>query len=354
MFVGIDLHKVNCQTAVLDTNGAERERYRFPNTRSGWEGFVKRTLREWRIAIEASTHCGPVYDFLTTRGYDVTIANPREVRLISESKKKTDSFDCRTLAQLLRANFLPSSLIPARQIRTDRELHRHRIQLAKDRSRTQIRIKSLIARTTLREDEIGINDLLSAKVRPDLDRLTLKGHERFVLENLLQEMDFYTEQIERADRELKELAKTNPQVKLLLTIPGIAYYSALVIANEIGDINRFDSSKQLASFIGIVPVVRQSGERQRSGRITRQGNVYLRWILNQCVIHTVRQASPLREFYLRIKERKGEGRARVAAERKLATIIFHMLKDLEEYRFQNEELTKKKWKLVYGTESPNS
>jgi len=245
-------------------------------------------------------------------------------------------------------------LIPARQIRTDRELHRHRIQLAKDRSRTQIRIKSLIARTTLREDEIGINDLLSAKVRPDLDRLTLKGHERFVLENLLQEMDFYTEQIERADRELKELAKTNPQVKLLLTIPGIAYYSALVIANEIGDINRFDSSKQLASFIGIVPVVRQSGERQRSGRITRQGNVYLRWILNQCVIHTVRQASPLREFYLRIKERKGEGRARVAAERKLATIIFHMLKDLEEYRFQNEELTKKKWKLVYGTESPNS
>jgi len=354
MFVGIDVHKVSCSVTVLNQPGAIIDTFKIKNTLTGWKKFFARIPETSKIVFEASSGSGPIFDLLTDHGFEVTLANPREVRLIGESKKKSDSFDSKTLAQLLRAGFLPASHIPNREVRAERELHRHRINLGKKRTAVQIQIKSLITRTTIPCDIINLFNLLTIKGLDVLGELSLFPCEQIVLESLLGELKILTQQITGIDAELKRYAKNHRSLmKLLLTVPGISYYSAMVLINEIGDIARFRSGKHLASFIGIVPSNYQSGERQISGRITRRGNVYLRWILNQSVIHAVRYASPLRDFYRRIKDKKGVGCARVAAERKLVTILYHMMKNNEEYRFQKEELTERKWKMVFGKDIPN-
>ena len=348
MYVGIDIHKVNCPVTVLDTDGTEVDRYSIKNTKRGWSRFVERTPHDSEIAIEASTASCSVYDFLVEHGYEVKVAHPREVRLIATSKKKTDTFDSKILAQLLRTGFLPMVTMPSRETRAERELHRHRIDLGKKRTRIQIQIKSLLSRTTIPDEEINLLDLLTVKGITELKTIQLKPAEEFVLTQLLKGIEFLSNEIAEVDKELRKLAHLSEEAKIIMTVPGISYYSAMVIVNEIGDITRFASAKHLASFIGIVPSLYQSGEKRITGRITRTGNPYLRWILNQCVTHTVRHASPIREFYLRVKERKGAACARVAAERKLATILYHMLKNKEEYRYQDQGLTERKWKLVYG------
>jgi transposase len=289
-----------------------------------------------------------VFDLLAGKGYHVKLAHPMELNLIGKSKTKTDRKDSYILAQLLRTGFFPEASLPSRDTRSDRELHRHRILLGKKRGKAQTQVKSLVSRAVIRDDDLKIEDILTGKSRKELKKLDLRPSERLVLEQLLSEIDFYSEQIKEVDKELRKLARKNNLARILMTIPGISYYSAMTVVNEVDDISRFKSAKHLCSYVGVVPSVFQSGDREITGRITKRGNSYLRWILNQCVIHTVRQESPIKDFYLRVKEKKGEGCARIASERKLVTIIFHMLKNMEEYRYQDRDLTVAKWRRVYG------
>ena len=348
MYIGIDVHKDSCMVTDLDEDGKVISQYSLRNTLTGWLKFFDRTPVESSIAIEASTASCPVYDHLVSHGYCVKIAHPYDVTLIGKSRKKTDKQDSYLLAQLLRSNFLPEASLPSRVNRSDRELHRHRISLGKKRSRAQIQVKSLLSQSVITDDQMKITDILTGKCREDLDHMALLPSERIVLDQLLSEIDFLTGQMREIEKELKLLARKSDHAKLFLTVPGISYYSAMTIVNEIQDASRFNSSKKLCSYAGVVPSIYQSGDKEISGRITKRGNVHLRWILNQCIIHTVRYESPLRDFYLRVLEKKGVGCARTAAVRKLLTILFHMLKNNEEYRYQDRQLTLSKWKTVYG------
>jgi len=348
MFVGIDVHKGSCCVTALDRSGTIVDQYQLSNSQFGWKKFFTRTPFGSRVAFEASSGCGPVYDLLEEHGYRVTVANPREVGLIRESKKKTDERDSEVLAQLLRTGFLPSVTIQSRSIRASQFLLRQRISLSQKRAKIQVQVKSFIRNTTIRQEEIDLTDVTTKNSRTLLEDFSLSPTEGYVLEDLLDEVDFFTQKIKELDKKLKKLAKDHDLVWILLSVPGISVYSALVILSEIGDITRFPSAKHLASFIGIVPRQYQSGEKEFMGHITKKGNASLRWILNQCVIHTVKYPSPLRDFYLRIKEKKGMACARVAAERKLVVILYNMIKNKEEYRFQNEDLTLRKRTRLYG------
>ena len=349
MFVGIDKHEKDCHATVFDQTGTRCDRYVFPNSQRGWKKFCNRTPAGSHVAFEASSGCGPVYDLLVEHGYKVTVANPYKIGLIRENKQKTDERDSETLAQLLRTGFLPSITVHDRPTRANQFLLRQRMALSQKRAKVQVQIKSFIRNTTIHQDDIDLIDLTTKVTRTILEDLPLLPTEQYVLENLLDELDFFTRKTKELDRKIAELAKEHDLVWLLLSVPGIAAYSAMVFLSEIGDITRFPSAKHLASFIGLVPRQYQSGDKQIMGHITKTGNAALRWIFNQCVIHTVKKASPLRDFYLRVKEKSGMGCARVAAERKLVVILYNMIKNKEEYRFQDEDLTTRKRLRLYGT-----
>ena len=123
----------------------------------------------------------------------------------------------------------------------------------------------------------------------------------------------------------------NDEISILLTIPGIGYFSALLIYAEVGDINRFPNSKKLCSYAGLVPTVRQSGNKIIRGRITKEGNKLLRWVLVQCAHMAVRKDERLRQFYERIKAKKGHQKAIVATARKLLTVIYACWKNKTPY-----------------------
>jgi transposase len=119
------------------------------------------------------------------------------------------------------------------------------------------------------------------------------------------------------------------EVKLLITIPGISYLSALTIMAEIGDISRFVSAKKLMGYAGVVPSTYASGGKVRHGRIIKQGSSWLRYVLIEAAHHQLHctKRKGLAEYYNRIKEKKGGKAAAVATARKLCAVVFRVLTD---------------------------
>ena len=137
--------------------------------------------------------------------------------------------------------------------------------------------------------------------------------------------------VEKTQERVEDFTNHNPNARLLMTIPGISYYSALMITAEIGDIRRFSSAKQLVSYGGLNPSVYQSGTKCYMGHLSKQGNKNLRWILTQISHVAVQHDKSLRAFFLRIRKRRGTNIAIIATSRKLLTIIYAMLKNNSKY-----------------------
>jgi transposase len=132
----------------------------------------------------------------------------------------------------------------------------------------------------------------------------------------------------RLDGELHQHARTDPRVKTLRTLPGIGEFTALVMVAEIGDISRFGSARQLASWAGLTPTVRGSDLKVRHGNISKQGSVWLRWVLNQAA-QTAKRSPEFATAYSSIAKRRGKKIATIAIARKLLTRAWYLLSDLQ-------------------------
>ncbi|MFW6109088.1 MAG: IS110 family transposase [archaeon] len=147
----------------------------------------------------------------------------------------------------------------------------------------------------------------------------------------LRVMEPLREEINMLNRELKSMARDDKDVKLLMTIPGIGYYIALLVKAEIGEISRFSSGNHLASYAGLVPSTHSSGGVTRHGRITKEGSRWLRWAMVEAALVHLRYDTPVTRFYRRVAERRGSKTARVAAARKLLTVCYSVLKNQRPY-----------------------
>jgi transposase len=138
------------------------------------------------------------------------------------------------------------------------------------------------------------------------------------------------------EAKIAERAEADERVKLLESVPGVGHYSAVAIASRIGDIERFKRPDSLANFFGLTPGCRNSGEAtQRLGSITKRGSKMVRYLLNQAVIKVLRFDGAMRAWFKRSKKRRGAKIARVAVMRRLATILWHMLKRKQKYRYDS-------------------
>jgi transposase len=134
-----------------------------------------------------------------------------------------------------------------------------------------------------------------------------------------------------------------PEAKRLMTVPGVNLVAAATFLAAVGDSARFSSSKRLVAYLGLDPRVRQSGEQPaRSGSITKRGSVSARWALVEATRSVVNQPGPLRAFYLRIRWRRGHGKAIVATARKPAVLFWCMLTRGQDYAHQQPSPTAQK------------
>ena len=165
-----------------------------------------------------------------------------------------------------------------------------------------------------------------------------------ILRSGLAVLEVVDEQVRFMEKKIAVLAVEDPQVRLLMTMTGVGYFTAMLLLAEIGDIDRFSSDKRFASWAGLAPSVRQSGEKTRIGGVSGSGNKRVRWVMVQCA-HTARQHDPrLRSLYERYSRRGGGKRAVMAVAHEMIRIVFYMLRNGEAYRGENRRLTERKFK----------
>jgi transposase len=177
--------------------------------------------------------------------------------------------------------------------------------------------------------------------------LQLPTPDHQILQSTLQILETPNAEVRNADIQIAKDATFEDQAKLLMTMPGVDYYAAMVLLSEIGEVHRFSSDEKLVSWVGLARRTHQSGgETKWTGHITRKGSKRARWILNQCA-HSARQHDPrMREFYERIERKHGPQKAVVAVARKMLAIMYVMLIRNEPYRGENAELTEQKHKRL--------
>ena len=322
-YVGLDIHKQTCYATVVDEDGKAKQK-RFASTLEGFKEFFK-DLAPAEVAMEAGRFWQPVYDYLVDAGYTVKLAHPLKTRLIADVKIKTDASDSEALAQLLKLGWLPTAYVPPKEIRELRELVRQYTYFVQQRTRFKNKIYGELEKRGIR---LAV-DPFTRRGRRALSDLGVKP-----VDDCLAVIEVLSERIKQLQRELRARAKASADARLLMTIPGIGYFSALTLLAEIGDINRFPSPERLCSYAGLVSSLHQSGSTQRLGRITKEGSSLLRWVLVECAWMHVNHArdTKLTRFFHRLARRKGRKTTIVATARKLLVTVYWMLKRREEFR----------------------
>ncbi|MBE3580436.1 MAG: IS110 family transposase [Thermoanaerobacteraceae bacterium] len=343
-YFGLDVHKSYCEGAELLSDNTVR-RFRFSNEKKEWKRFAKELDGNCKVALEATGNASMIYDILSERGAQVIVVNPIRARAIAEARIKTDKVDAEILVRLLAADFVCACWVAPKEKRELRTLLHHRAALKKQVVGVKNRVHAVLARHAI---TVPVSDLFGVKGRQFLRELEeLPEVEKIVLTSNLKILEALEAEIAALEKELNLRAIALPGMETLLGIPGIDVLAALTILAEIGDIKRFASAKKLASFSGLVPSVHQSGKTRYTGHITKAGRSMLRWVLIQVAQTAVRQPGALRDFYLRLKKRKGHKIAIVAAARKLLTIIWAMLTKNTEYRYLKEDLRQKKIRRMH-------
>jgi len=321
MYVGLDVHKRVCYGTVMDEKGQIVKRGKFSNDHQGLEEFME-GIDEALVAMEAGYCWQPLYDRLEETGHDVRLAHPLKVKAIAEAKVKTDKIDSETLAHLLRADLLPESYVPPRDIRELRDRVRRRAFLVGMRTMLKNRVHSELAKRGIR---LGV-PLFTRNGRDLLRGLGLEA-----VDQVLPVMDTLDRQIALISGSLKRMCNEDPRASLLTTIPGVGYYIALLTVSEIGDVRRFPDSEKLCSYAGLVPTVRRSGGSTRHGGITKEGSKWLRWALTQAVHVHIRSETNLTRFYRRLAETKPVQVAVMATARKMLKVVYWMLRNDEPF-----------------------
>ncbi len=342
-YVGLDVHKRTIVVCIMDAAGKVISTERLSTTREAVESFAKHVLEPTdHVALEATTNCWPIAALLKPFVQSVTVSNAMATRAIAKAKVKTDKVDARVLAHLLRCNYLPPVWHPDEQTQRMRQLTGRRAALVQQRTKLRNRIHSVLHMRMIETP----SQLFSTKGLEWLKNLLASGEldddAVFMIESDLRLLESLQQEIDRFEKLLAEEAYACDQVRLLMTLPGVDMLVALALLAALGDISRFRSPREVASYLGLVPSTRQSANKCYHGPITKCGNVQARWMLIQACQRLGRNPGPLGNFFRRLKKRKNHNIAVVAAARKMAMIAFLMLRNHEPYRYAIPRTTEAK------------
>jgi transposase len=319
----LDAHKSYSQVCVMDRSTDTFDDFRVESTPESIRGLSEAFIGVERVALEASSHWSWIVDELEGMGLEVVLSHPSKTKAIGSAKIKTDKIDARMLAYLLSADLLPEAHIPSLEVRERRSYLRYRYTLVCARTSFKNRVHSILAGYGFRPP---CKDLFCKKGIEWLGSRPFREMDREQVEGYLGIIEFLNTLIGLVDQRIKPLAQDNDQARLLMSVKGIGYYSALLILSEIDGVERFASAKHLVSYAGLCPSTRSSGGKERHGHITRSGSRFLRWICVEAAQKATFKTNPMHKFYYRIKCRKGHSSAKTAVARKLLESIYQMLK----------------------------
>lgn len=336
-FIGCDAHKKYSMFASINEDGHRAQCIKVNNDRHQFSCFLNTLPPNSQIAIETVGNWYWMIDEMERAGHEPKLTNAGKAKLMMGQINKTDKLDANGLALLLRNGTLPSVWIPPGELRDQRELPRMRMALVHVRTMLKNRIHAALAKYALVITEVsdifGVSGRKLLKKR--LEELPL--YTRRSVEAQLKLLDQVKEHIQECEKQIEEIIEKTPEIMLLMTLPGVGPILAIVIALEIGQIDRFFCAEKLASYAGTVPRIKASGGKIRYGKTRPDVNRYLKWALieaaNIAVINQSRWSDRhVVRLYRRIRGRRGHGKAVVAVARHLAEASYWVLKRNEPYK----------------------
>jgi transposase len=337
--VGLDVHRDFCVVAICE-DGVVRSAGRVASTPEGIGTLAASLLGTDRVALEVTGSAWEVTRLLEPHVDRVIVVSPDDTGIV-QARAKTDRLDARTLAGLLSRGELESVWMPDQRCRVMRRRLARREQLVRSRSRAKNEIHAVLQRRL--KGRPPCSDLFGVKGRQWLAGLELPEEERESVDAGIRHIDFLDREVADVERLIAQQALVWPEIRRLMTIPGVNLVCAASLMAAIGSANRFLTSRRLVAYLGLDPKVRQSGEAPaRSGRISKRGSASARWALVEAAWSVVLQPGPLHAFYDRTRARRGHGKAIVATARKLATLCWCMLTRDEDYAHQQPSLTRQK------------
>jgi transposase len=333
-YIGVDLHKKSITVCVMDQNRKvlARKTIDCKETNEIVEFFRK--FRPFHVVVEATASYPWFVKLVEPLADRVVLGNPKKLRVIAESTKKTDRLDAQILAEFLALGMIPESYQPTPRQREHRTLIRHR-QFLQSRI-TSVRSK---IRHILSNYNADRKDLFSANIGPVyFKEVSLSDADRFVIKQLWAEWQDHVAQRLALTKKLKAFVAKAPKREaeareILKTAPGVGFVTAEVILSELGDISRFRNAKAVSAYAGLAPAVRQSGgKKSKDLKITKEGSGLLRWALVESAWRLVGSSPKWSAMFGRLKQRKGSKRAIVAVARKLLCVLYAMLRTSTPYK----------------------
>jgi len=322
-FVGVDLHKSSFTVCYYKSDDDYLAKtYRV--SPKGLEDFKKSLDKDDELAVESTGNTAYFVREIEQRVKRIKIVNPIQFKIVSGSVKKTDN-----QAALIIARFLSKGLIPEVRMKTKEQSQISSLIGTRDKFvklRTALKNKihnilnanGIVTKPEMFSSDKGLDKILS---------IDLEDSYRFELELIVDQIKNLNKAIDKINEELKQRGSKLDGHKNLTSIKGISDVGATIFLNAIGNINDFKNEKSLAGYFGIVPRVYISNQTVQYGRITKMGNKIARTALVQSTLVAIKYSSYLRDFYNKIKSKKGSGKAIIATSRKMLGIIYNTLKN---------------------------
>ena len=322
MIIGCDYHPGFQQIAWLDTETGELRERRLAH-REEAEAFYRDLGAHGvsvRVGMEASGQARWFERLISELRFELWIGDAAEIRTKRVRKQKTDRQDAQLILRLLLEDRFPRIWVPSGENRDLRQLlwHRHRMVQARTRIMNQLQAVALNEGLRCKKKlwrEAGREQLESFRLAPWASRRR---------RDLLELLDRLTPTIAELTQAVEREAENCPEAQRLRTHPGVGALTALAFVLIIGRAERFQCGKQIASYLGLVPLEDSSGQRRRLGHITKQGNSLLRFLLVEAAQVTVRSDPEWRSKYFHLAMRRGRKIAKVAMARRLAVRMYWM------------------------------
>lgn len=325
LFCGIDLGTRASAICVVDNNKKVIREWSGKNTELA--RVIKQYCPNVLCVVESSPLAETVCKWIEELGGKIEIVDSRHTKAILCAKKKTDRIDAKVLAELAQMGWYRSVFRKDGKAREQRSFLIARNQIVKSATAMKNAIRGVFKASgvVLSKGQDG-----AAFIRAV--RQSMKELPPLVQESIRSLLGCWAElhrSQARMYRKLTKVAEKDKTASLLMTVPGVGAATALGFVSTISNPQRFADKKQVASYLGLAPRVHQSGDTSYHGPITKQGDPLLRWLLCEAansILTRVKQSFPLREWGLKLAEKIGMAKAKVAVARKLAELLFTMWK----------------------------
>jgi transposase len=344
LYLGIDQHRKQLTVNLRDEQGTTLIRRQVSTE---WDR-VRAFLAEVRGAAESQGGFMAMVEVCGFNDWLVKLLGEygcREIVLVQPAGRacrKTDRRDANLLSEQLWINRhrllagqpvhgLRRVTFPNDRDAQDRQLTALRQRLVQWRTKTINKVQHLLLKHNLQR-ACPTKGIKSKRARRWLAELPLNEVDRLELNLLLAQWALWDEQLAVIEKRISERQQAHPLAPIVATMPGAGASGSLALASRMGPIERFPTAGSLANYWGLTPRVRNSGEvTDRLGSITKEGSSLARFQLSQMVMHVLKRDHWMKNWYRRIKSRRGAKIARVAVMRRLATILWHMVKHQQPY-----------------------